>query len=119
MKMLWIILAVILIAGVGFYFISGSKITGNAINSDNVRVINLKAERWEFTPGTITVKKGEHVKIMINNTDTTHGINIPDLGVSGIDSVEFTADKAGTFEFECPTMCGMGHREMKGTLIVE
>ena len=43
---------------------------------------------------------------------------IPDLGVSGIDSVEFTADKAGTFEFRCPTMCGQGHMNMKGTLIV-
>ena len=31
---------------------------------------------------------------------------------------EFTADKPGTFPFECWIFCGMGHGKMKGELIV-
>ena|SRR3989338_8419609 len=129
-----IVLTLVIIVA-GFYLIlnnsSNESVTGKVANSgsDNAivsnsqsgdtKIINIKAARWQFTPGTITVKKGERVKIMIDNTDTTHGIVIPDLGVSGIDSVEFTADKPGTYEFKCPTMCGEGHKGMKGTLIVE
>ena len=84
-----------------------------------VKVINVQAQRFEFSPNTIILKKGEPVKLVIDNTDTTHGIAIPDLGVSGIDSVEFTPDKTGTFSFRCPTMCGEGHRSMTGTIVVQ
>jgi cytochrome c oxidase subunit 2 len=34
-------------------------------------------------------------------------------------TIEFTADKAGTFEFKCFVCCGMGHRKKKGKLIVQ
>ena len=98
----------------------GDGISGNVIKTDSpTKVITIKAQRFQYTPGIIRVKKGEHVKIIIDNTDTTHGIVIPDLGISGIDYVEFTADKSGTFEFRCPTPCGKGHLGMKGTLIVD
>ena len=30
-----------------------------------------------------------------------------------------TADKAGTFPFECSHFCGFGHKRMKGELVVE
>ena len=120
-----IILSILL---VGVYFVFGTSkqsttgnITGGVTNDgdDNTKLINIKTSRWSYEPETITVKKGDHVKIIINNTDTTHGIVIPELGVSGIESVEFTADKPGTYAFNCPTMCGAGHKDMKGTLIVE
>ena len=93
--------------------------TPQASPSETPRLISLHAARFQYTPNVITVKKGERVKITLTNTDTTHGIVIPDLSVSGIDSVEFTPDRAGTFEFRCPTFCGSGHGGMKGTLIVE
>ena len=34
-------------------------------------------------------------------------------------SVEFVADKQGTFSFFCNVFCGSGHGNMKGTLIVK
>ena len=95
---------------------SGSSVEGT--NGD-IKIITIDAVRWQYTPETITLKKGDKVKIVINNEDTKHGIVIPELGISGVESVEFTADKTGTFEFKCPTYCGEGHREMKGTLIIE
>ena len=96
---------------------SGS--TGNSVETANTRVINIDAQRWSYSPNEITVKQGEHIKLVLNNIDFAHGIVIPDLGVGGIDSVEFTADKVGTYTFRCPTPCGEGHRMMTGTLVVE
>lgn len=125
------IIAVVAIAliAVGFYFFGnfGSS-SANVVSSDNgnssgnfenMRVINVDAEKFQYSPSVIKVKKGEHVKIVINNVDFNHGMIIPALGLSGIDSIEFTADETGTFEFRCPTPCGNDHRNMVGTLIVE
>ena len=59
------------------------------------------------------------VKINIDNTDTLHGIRIPDLGIRGDETLEFTADKAGEFTWYCTNMCGSGHMQMQGKLIVK
>ena len=32
-------------------------------------------------------------------------------------SAEFTADKAGTYEYHCSVMCGSGHTNMTGKLV--
>lgn len=85
---------------------------------ETVKEFNIRAFRFDFDPNEITVKKGDKVKINIENTDTTHGIFLPEFGVSGNEVVEFTADKAGTFSWNCNTFCGGGHSGMKGTLIV-
>lgn len=113
----------ILAVGAGFYFYEPAP-TGIAIKdvssgSENANVITIQAERFEYAPNVVKVKKGERVKIIMESKDTAHGIAIPDFGVSGLDSVEFIADKEGVFVFKCPTYCGEGHREMSGTLIVE
>lgn len=124
-----IAVAVIALIAVGFYFFGNfGNSSANAVssddgdsaeNSENTRVINIDAEKFQYSPSVIKIKKGEHVKIVINNVDFNHGMVIPELGLSGIDSIEFTADESGTFEFRCPTPCGNEHREMIGTLIVE
>jgi len=90
------------------------------VNKENgVREIIIDAKRFDFNPETITVKEGEKVKLSINNQDTTHGISIPDFGVTGDNGVEFTADKKGEFTFYCNNYCGEGHRGMQGKIIVE
>ncbi len=125
-----VIIIVLVFGGIYFGFMRQGSVTGNvvgsnggtisgSVNSGDTKVITIDAVRWQYAPETITVKKGDKVKIIVTNKDTAHGIAIPDFGVSGADSVEFTADKTGTFEFHCPTYCGQGHKEMKGTLIVE
>lgn len=134
MVIIVVIVAVLLIGGAVWYMNQGTLLSpsssGTLVVKDTpgsvsgstlttARVINVKASRFSYDLETITVKKGEHVKIVIDNSDTTHGMVIPDLGVSGIGSVEFTADKVGTYPFKCPTMCGSGHKDMKGTLIVQ
>jgi len=87
--------------------------------------IQITAKKYEFDPATITVKQGQHVKLVITASDRDHGIKIADFNVEqrlpkGVPTtVEFTADKAGTFPFECSVVCGLGHHKMKGKLVVE
>ena len=89
-----------------------------------VKEFTLEATLWSFSPSTITVNKGDLVKLTLKNVEGVHGIYIPDYNVSlkagagETKSIEFTADKAGTFPFRCNIMCGDGHKTMTGTLVV-
>lgn len=82
--------------------------------------IKLMAKDFEYDQKVIHVKKGDKVKITLQSDDGGHGFTIPDFKVTinGNGSAEFTADKAGQYEFHCSVMCGTGHMQMKGTLIV-
>jgi len=90
-----------------------------------VKEFSITARQYDFQPSTITVKKGDLVKLKITSLDVTHGFSLPDFNVNANlepgkeTTVEFTADKAGSFTFFCSVFCGSGHSEMKGTLVVE
>lgn len=83
--------------------------------------INENAKDFEFDKKVITVKKGDKVKITLHNVNGSHGLAIPayNVNIQGNGSAEFTANKAGTFEFYCSVMCGLGHSNMTGKLIVQ
>lgn len=131
---LLILIAVVVILAGGAYYYFNSSASQNLNPSPTPTVlasespspspgqsaveIKVDAKRWEFTPSIITVKKGQLVKITINNTDTVHGINLPDFNVSSKEYLEFTPDKTGEFVFKCDTFCGSGHQTMQGKLIV-
>lgn len=90
----------------------------------SVKEFDITAKRFDFTPSTITVNKGDKVKLRIKSIDVTHGFSLPGYGISRTLEpnkdvvVEFVADKAGSFEFRCNVFCGSSHSEMKGMLIV-
>lgn len=102
----------------------GAAMEGDSAMSD-VRIIDMEAGAFYYKPNEIRVKKGEKVKIVMKSVDMMHDFNIDELGVkmpvakSGeTGTVEFTADKTGTFEY----YCSVGqHRKngQVGTLIVE
>jgi cytochrome c oxidase subunit 2 len=97
---------------------------GQAV-SGAVHEITITASSYQFDPAVITVKKGDKVRLIVTATDRRHGINIDGYDIDQTlkpgepTTIEFTADKAGTFEFKCSVYCGMGHQKMKGKLIVE
>ncbi len=93
--------------------------TTQATSSSGVEEYTVKAFRFGYSPDTLTVKKGDLIKITIDNTDGMHGINLFDFRVHGMSSIEFTADKTGTFMWYCDNFCGTGHSSMHGTLTVE
>ena len=87
--------------------------------------IQMTAKKYEFDPAVIKVKQGDHVKLVITATDRDHGIKLAAFNVDqrlpkGVPTtVEFTADRTGTFPFECSVLCGLGHHKMKGQVVVE
>ncbi|WP_227872265.1 cupredoxin domain-containing protein [Paenibacillus albus] len=93
----------------------------DSASSGATHEIKLGAKDFEYDQKEIHVKKGEHVKITLASDDGGHGFTIPDYNVNiqGNGSAEFDAANAGTFEFHCSVMCGSGHRDMKGTIIVD
>jgi cytochrome c oxidase subunit 2 len=90
-----------------------------------VHEIKMTAKKYEFTPSSIHVKKGEHVKLLVAALDHDHGFKLAafdiqqELKEGETTTIEFTADKAGTFRFACSHVCGFGHRGMKAEVVVE
>ena len=93
--------------------------------AQRVHEIQVTLKKYEFNPGMIRLTKGEHVRLVLTAVDHDHGFKLDDFDINqrvpkGTTVViEFTADKAGTFQFRCSNVCGLGHRNMKGTLVVE
>jgi cytochrome c oxidase subunit 2 len=92
-----------------------------APTAGNVVEINENAKNFEYDKKAITVKKGDKVKITLHSDNGSHGLAIPayNVNIQGNGSAEFTANKVGTFEFHCSVMCGSGHSNMTGKLIVQ
>lgn len=99
--------------------------TGKAITpTEEVKEFEITAKQFSFEPNTITVNKGDKVRLKVKSTDVTHGIAIDEFNVNKriepgktVD-VEFVADKTGTFIFYCSVFCGNRHSEQIGKLIV-
>ena len=91
----------------------------------SVHEIQVTLRKYEFNPGSLRVRKGEQVKLVMVAADHDHGFKLVDFNIDQkipkgtTVVVEFAADKAGTFQFRCSSVCGLGHRNMKGTLVVE
>ena len=92
---------------------------------DDLKEFNIIAKQWRFEPDIIEINKGDRIKLNVKSIDVTHGFALPDFDVkidlvpNKEETVEFTADKKGEFTFFCSVMCGEGHRDMNGKLIVE
>ena len=88
------------------------------------RRIEVTAKRFDFTPGEITLKKGEPVVLVLKSADVAHGIRFRELGVNlnagkgQTSEVTFTPDKIGTFVGHCSVFCGSAHGSMTLTLHV-
>lgn len=148
MKSLPLVIVVLVLAvlGVGtYFFVKGSPVnspqpspqtaieqasssgavseSSTAITSE-VKEFTLAGSNFKFSPNEIKVKKGDKVKV------TLKSMGIHDLSISGYnlqtkvlnngetESIEFTADKTGTFEFWC-TVGDHKAMGMTGSLIVE
>ena len=97
---------------------------GNSISSGEVKEFKMTAKQFQFDPATIEVNKGDKVRLIVTSTDVPHGIAIPEYGINErLDpgkpvTIEFTAEKEGTFTSFCSVFCGSGHSGMKGKIIV-
>jgi len=101
-----------------------NSISQNINNKSAVKEFTMTANNYQFSPSTITVNKGDTVRLKITSLDKTHGIAISEYGINEVlppnkeVTVEFVADKSGSFTYFCSVPCGPGHADMKGTLVV-
>ena len=89
----------------------------------------MNVVRSHFTPDIVTAKVGDRVIVHLTNSeqtpDATHGFAVPTKNVMvSLDpgettTVEFVADKPGTYSYYCTEFCSALHLEMQGWLIVE
>ena len=107
-----------------------------------VQVIEVTARKYEYSPTPIHVKSGTKIQLKITATDHDHGFSVttvPDGADSNASAglaftsaqecwqlkkgetttVEFLAQTPGTYSFKCCHICGLGHRGMKGLLVVD
>lgn len=102
----------------------GTQVSQSSASNGEVKEFKMTAKQFAFEPATIEVNKGDKVRLIVTSTDVPHGIAIPEYGINErLDvgkpvTIEFTADKQGTFTSFCSVFCGSGHGSMKGKIIV-
>ncbi len=98
-------------------------VTGDE-SAPTVKEFTVEGGKFYFAPNTLTVKKGDTVRVTFKNKDGFHDFVIDEFNartkqINGgqEETIEFVADKAGTFEYYCSVGT---HRQMgmKGTLTV-
>lgn len=89
-------------------------------------VIKVEMKKYEFLPNPIMLKAGQETILEITSLDVEHGFDAPDIGVNRLSvgagettRVTVNPQAKGTFTVRCSVFCGEGHKEMKGTIIVE
>ena len=107
----------------------------------NVRVIEPTAKKYEYFGSPVHVKAGTRVQLKVTAADHDHGFKIalvPDgaeangaglvltspqdcwqLKKGETTTIEFVAQTPGTYTFKCCHTCGLGHRGMKGQIVVD
>lgn len=116
MKQSTLIVGLLIVIGVGgvWYYTNAmpannvSPVVSGQESTQQVKEIKVEAGSFYYKPNTMTVKKGEKVRIVMNAVSMMHDFNIAELNVKmpivkngDTGTVEFTPDKVGTFEYYC------------------
>ena len=81
-------------------------------------------KQWEMVPETIVVARNAKVELTIESADVEHGLTVKGLDVDASVkkgdpvAVRFIAKNAGEYVMRCSILCGRGHDEMKGKILV-
>jgi cytochrome c oxidase subunit 2 len=88
-------------------------------------VLKVNLKKYRFEPPVLRVKRGQTVTLELQTSDVRHGFLVPDLNLQQAVppgqpvTLTFKADRRGAFPMQCNIICGPGHDEMTGTIIVE
>jgi cytochrome c oxidase subunit 2 len=89
------------------------------------QLLHITAQRFEYSPAEVHVKRGVPVVLELTSLDRMHGFDVPDLNLRSdvppgvITRVRFVPEHSGRFEFHCDVFCGGGHEDMTGEIVVE
>lgn len=134
--------ALVLLSSAVFCLRTGRTLAAQNQEVQVVQTINVSAEKYQYSPAPIHVKIGAKVQLKITATDHDHGLKIDTLpdgaapgGAPGLilasaqdcwqlkkgetTTIEFLAQTRGTYTFKCCHLCGIGHKGMKGQIVVD
>jgi cytochrome c oxidase subunit 2 len=101
-----------------FVFILCLFSVGKIQTQEPTRTIEVHAHRFAFEPSSITVHRGETIRLRVISDDVPHSLLIRQLGINVVATKSqpgetvFTADQAGDFDGRCGRFCGRGHGRM-------
>ena len=87
--------------------------------------MRIVRNEWRWEPNQITVEVDTTLRLRILNEDSyQHGFGIQALGISKLipplteTVIDIPTTKTGEFAFECSVLCGRGHFQQTGLIIV-
>ena len=106
------------------------------------QVIEVTATKYEYSSSPVHVKIGTKVHLKITATDHDHGFRIGTVSDGAMPkdaagliftsaqdcwqlkkgettTIDFLAQSPGTYTFKCCHTCGLGHKGMKGQIVVD
>jgi cytochrome c oxidase subunit 2 len=103
----------------------GWSATGRTASAGDVRVVEITARRFEFSPAEVKLRRDEPVILRLTSLDVTHGFFQRALGIDvdieagKVTDVAVTPRTPGRYLAICDHFCGSGHGNMKMTFVVE
>jgi heme/copper-type cytochrome/quinol oxidase subunit 2 len=113
------------LAGVSpLHFLGARFVTLAQEQAPNRREITLTAKNYRFSPTRIEVAQDDLVKLTVQSEDVAYSVTIDEYRVSrrvpagGTTTLEFRADRTGTFTYYSNLTSDARHAQMKGEIIV-
>lgn len=90
-------------------------------SDDAVQRFTIQATKYHFDTPEIRVKQGDTVEITLESMKGYHTLKLEgyNLEVKQNRTISFVATEQGEFIYRCGVVCGRGHHDMIGKLIVE
>jgi len=124
MRHKWVALAVVLCIS-STIVLGAANILPAFAAAPVVREFTVNATQFDYEPNIIEVNRGDRVIVHVESLDVTHGFYVDGYGINVHvppghgQTVEFVADKVGTYRFRCSETCGPMHPFMIGQLKVQ
>ena len=120
----------LLLVGTGIYLAAGPfvrRVLAAPAGQDQAptrREFTLTARDYSFSPNRVEAQQDDLIKLTVQSADNAYGFTIDEYRVSkrvpagGSTTIEFRADRAGTFAFYSGLKSDARHDQMRGQLVV-
>ena len=119
-----------LLVGTGIYLSAGPfvrRVLAAPAGQDQAptrREFTVTARDYSFSPNRVEAVQDDLIKLTVQSADNAYGFTIDEYRVSkrvpagGATTIEFRADRAGTFAFYSGLKSDSRHEQMRGQLVV-
>ncbi|MEE9217672.1 MAG: cupredoxin domain-containing protein [Acidobacteriota bacterium] len=103
---------------------NASPVAARKTAPNRLRDFLVTAREGEITPATIKVRRGDRVRITFVSKDSTYGVKIKQYSIKRKVkpgepvTVEFIAEKKGTFPLRCSKLWGFKRWKENGKIVV-